>query len=320
MTDLSATAGFRYDVAFSFRGDDEALAQQLNELLQDGLRTFIYTRRQERVVGTDGETTLNSVFGSEARMVVVLYRAGWGETPFTRVEQTAIRNRAYDEGYDFALFVPLDGTAIPQWLPRNRIWPNLGRWGLEGLAPVIEARFQELGGVPGVESAAGRASRLDSDLKRKNARLGFLRSNEGMRAAYAQLDLLITRLYELVEEVGTRSPHLELRCNSLHDTYAYSNDLRSSAIVEGNGATLKVKMDGASSIAGAGLRLELYPNKGLKPVYSEMDRMLRFEFDCRSVEELGWRDRQCGRFYSSSDLADHTLGLLLDEMRSAHFD
>ncbi|HEX2210875.1 MAG TPA: hypothetical protein VHG93_24540 [Longimicrobium sp.] len=318
MTDLSAPEGFRYDVAFSFRGEDEALAQQLNELLQDGLRTFIYTRRQERLVGTDGEVTLNSVFGSEARMVVVLYRSGWGETPFTRVEQTAIRNRAYDEGYDFALFVPLDGTAVPQWLPRNRIWPNLGRWGLEGLAAVVETRCQELGGAPRVESAAMRASRLHGDLKRKNERLDFLRSTEGMRAAYAQLDRLISRLDELVEEVNTRFPHLQLTCSDLHDTYVYSN-LRSSAIVTGTGATLKVKIDGASPIAGSGLRLELYPNKGLRLVYSEMDRMLRFEFDCRSVEEPGWRDRQSGRFYSSSELADHTLGLLLDEMRSTHF-
>lgn len=37
---------FKYDVAFSFLGQDEAIAVQLNDLLSDRLRTFIYSERQ----------------------------------------------------------------------------------------------------------------------------------------------------------------------------------------------------------------------------------------------------------------------------------
>jgi hypothetical protein len=108
---MTDSGQFKYDVAFSFLKEDEALATELNDLIQDRLLTFLYSRRQEDVAGTDGEKIFNSVSGAEARIVVVLYRDGWGQTPWTRIEETAIRNRAYDEGYDFLVVVPLGKDA-----------------------------------------------------------------------------------------------------------------------------------------------------------------------------------------------------------------
>jgi hypothetical protein len=87
---------YDYDVAFSFLAGDESVATQLNDLLQDRLKTFLYSKRQGEIAGTDGEKSFNLVFGEKSRLVVVLYRAGWGETPWTRIEETAIRNRGYD--------------------------------------------------------------------------------------------------------------------------------------------------------------------------------------------------------------------------------
>ena len=99
---------YKYDVAFSFLARDEGLATELNDLLQDRVRTFLYSRKQGEIAGKDGEQSFNAVFGKEARLVVVLYRRGWGETPWTRIEETAIRNRAFEYGYDFVKFIPLD--------------------------------------------------------------------------------------------------------------------------------------------------------------------------------------------------------------------
>lgn len=88
----------KYDVAFSFLAQDEHLAAELNDMLQDRLRTFLYSRQQGEIAGTDGEKSFNAVFGEEALLVVVLYREGWGNTAWTRMEETAIRNRAYQGG------------------------------------------------------------------------------------------------------------------------------------------------------------------------------------------------------------------------------
>jgi hypothetical protein len=86
---------FKYDIAFSFVKDDEGLATQLDDRVRDRYRTFLYSRSQEQLGGTDGEKTFNAVFGKEARIVTVLLRPEWGGTPWTRIEETAIRNRAH---------------------------------------------------------------------------------------------------------------------------------------------------------------------------------------------------------------------------------
>ena len=91
---------FKYDIAFSFVREDEGLATQLNDLVQDRYRTFLYSKAQEQLAGTDGERTFNAVFGEQARTVAVLLRPEWGQTPWTRIEETAIRNRAFSQGYD----------------------------------------------------------------------------------------------------------------------------------------------------------------------------------------------------------------------------
>ena len=130
---------FTYDVAFSFHSLDEALATQLNDRLQDRYKTFIWYERQDILAGSDGEATFNSVYGEKARFVVAFYRKEWGETPYTRIEQTAIRNRAFHDGYDFTLFIPTDPPpSYPKWLPITRLYLSLDKFGLDGAAAVIE--------------------------------------------------------------------------------------------------------------------------------------------------------------------------------------
>ena len=92
------TPDYKYDVAFSFLAQDEALATELNDLLQDRLRMFLYSRKQGEIAGTDGEKSFNSVFGQEARMVVVPYHSNWGQTSWTRIEETALRKSCIRRG------------------------------------------------------------------------------------------------------------------------------------------------------------------------------------------------------------------------------
>ena len=162
---------FKYDVAFSFLKDDEGLAVELDDLIRDRVATFLYSRRQGELAGTDGELSFNEVFAANARIVVVLHRVSWGQTPWTRIEETAIRNRAFEHGYDFVIFVPLDEGPLPKWLPKTQIWVGLERWGARGAAAVIEARVQDAGGMPRTESIHDKAARLkraaDYDTDRK---------------------------------------------------------------------------------------------------------------------------------------------------------
>jgi hypothetical protein len=74
----------KYEVAFSFLAQDLALATRCSEALSP-LTTFVFSRHQETLAGTDGQESFRSAFRFDSRLNVVLLRAGWGETPWTRV-------------------------------------------------------------------------------------------------------------------------------------------------------------------------------------------------------------------------------------------
>jgi hypothetical protein len=199
---------FEYDIAFSFVKEDEGLATQINDLVQDRYRTFLYSKAQDQLVGTDGEKTFNAVFGEQARTVAVLLRPEWGRTSWTRIEETAIKNRAYNQGYDFATFiVTAPKTPIPPWLPKTSIWYDLERFGLNGAATLLEARVREHGGAAVQETLADRAARLRRAQDRNDAREAFQRSYEGVNAAREAHQRLVSDLKanaELLRGIGGR--------------------------------------------------------------------------------------------------------------------
>jgi hypothetical protein len=127
------------------------------------------------------------VFSEKARVVVVFVRPEWGKTPFTRIEETALRNRAFDNGYDFTLFVPTTTPAfVPKYVPRTRLYFDSERFGEAGLAATVAHLIQEFGGHTRPESVEERASRLKRELEFQNARRTFFRSEEDGRRVHAE--------------------------------------------------------------------------------------------------------------------------------------
>ncbi|MGD8782021.1 MAG: hypothetical protein PVH88_24045 [Ignavibacteria bacterium] len=193
---------YKYDIAFSFLKEDENLAIQINDLLQDRSKTFLYSKRQEDIAGTDGEKTFNEVFGKLSRCVVVLYRKKWGTTPWTRIEETAIRNRAFEDGYDFSLFLPLDRTpSVPKYLPKTQIWIGLDRWDIKGAASVIEARVQTLGGTPKEETPTDIAAKIKRDKLYESERASLIGSVKGLEVARLELKNLFDELEDFKKSI-----------------------------------------------------------------------------------------------------------------------
>lgn len=276
---------YKYDVAFSFLAQDEAIAVQLNDMLQDRLTTFLYSKRQETVAGTDGELRFGEVFGRDARLVIVLYRAGWGESPWTRIEETAIRNRAFDEGYDFVKFILLeDKPQVPRWLPRPQIWIGLSRWGLAGAASVIEARVQELGGTPREETVTDRAMRLARSLEYEKRRKRFLNSDEGVRAAHSAFDQLLASFENLIRDIQASAPGISL-------TLKHS---RHHIVILGPGPALSIEWNArySNSLDGACLEWREHPPfLGIMHVFDEPTRTVseRFQLDLSPDDSFCWK-------------------------------
>jgi hypothetical protein len=302
-------------LAFSFVQQDETIAQELNDLLQDRYSTFLYSRRQGEIAGKDGELRFNDIFGKESRAVIVLHRAGWGETPWTRIEETAIRNRAFDEGYDFALFIPTEAPAsVPRWLPKTRIWYNLSRWGLEGAAPVIEAHIQSLGGEARVESVADRSARLERALASEQKRQQFLRSVDGVNAAGGEFDDLIVRLRGWAQEIAANLGVVAKvygRALLLIRPFQHERPL---------GLTAYWLCQYANVLEDARIVVSLWdghPDWPGSTVWDTANLLMEHKFHCDvgADMKLFWREQQGGRKFTTEDLADFIATYYMNEIQ-----
>ena len=306
--------GYKYDVAFSFLARDENLATELHDKLKDRFATFLYSKKQEELAGKDGEQEFNAVFGSEARVVVVLFRKEWGETPWTRIEQTAIKNRAHDRGYDFTLFILLEsGVSLPGWMPKNRLWFAFDRYGISGALSVIEARIQEEGGQTRPETFEERATRLSREIETEKARKSFLSSEIGVNSAHAEIQMLHEQLIEKVE-VANDSAGLKMLIRCEH---------RDANVTCGDfGLSVEWRPVYGNSLERASLEVGLWngppPRIGGIFPFDEPRRLdcREFLFD-RWHDDCGWREKHNdSTFLTTGQLAELCLNYLLDKVHS----
>lgn len=318
--DNNDLADFKYDVAFSFLQQDESLAVQINDLLKERLSTFIYLDRQQEIAGTDGEKTFNEVFGNQSRIVVVFYRKEWGSTSWTRIEETAIRNRAYEEGYDFVLFIPMEPSQIvPKWLPKTQVWIGLERWGLEGAASVIEARVQKVGGYIRKETSVERAKRKQRDLERKNARKEFLNSEQGVKAAGKEVDGLFHELKKRCDEIANETGWTFEICQLENEKtlLIYCSGI---TLIHGWGVTW------SNTLEDSQLCIRTWKGKkGFPKTFSfeepvKLDELF-FSFDTQDVAQFGWTNRDSPkRLISSKQLAENIMKLFVDTIHQIQAD
>ena len=302
-----ANREFNYDVAFSFVQADEETAQSLADALADRFRVFIYSREQRRLAGTDGMESFSNVFAAEVRVVVILYREGWGETPWTRVEQTAIRNRAFEEGFDFALFVNMtESMSLPAWVPKTQIYYGLRRFGHVGAASVIESRVEARGGEPAVESALDLAERLRRAEEQATDRATFLNSPKGVEAASVEIKALFEELVRLCQLLGQQSPTQSIRVVKSEARYLV-------LFSAGYSLTLTWILEWANELDGSGLHIRVFRGAAGDYGSSKLRSVSEDAFDLDVLSGAhGWRGREGERrFLSSVELADLALRSLL---------
>lgn len=303
---------YKYDVAFSFLTQDDGLAGQLNDRLQDRAKTFIYFERQNEVALTDGEETFGRVFREEARLVVVLYRQGWGDSTWTRVEQAAIRARGFDLAYDFAKFIALEESAkLPPWVPKTHIYIGLKRFGLDGAAAVIEQRIRELGGQVHQETVEEHAQRVEREIDFERRRAAF-RREPGAQAAGQQF--------------GVLKKTLEARAASVKASTAIRLDVlqRNDGFwIVRLGRALRVdwRLAYFNNLDDAKLQVLLYshlppgPGQWMFEKPSQV-KSLRFVFDLLPGDIPGWISTDTGkRTFSTEDLAEHLVRYYLEHGR-----
>jgi hypothetical protein len=306
-------AAIKYDVAFSFTAADESIAQEISDGLAGQCRTFVYSEHQKELAGTDGQERFSRIFAQQSHLVVILYRSTWGTTKWTRIEQDAIKARYWDHGWDFTTFIAMeDKIDPPPWLPKQRLYYGLKRFGVRGAVPVIIARLQEQGITVGEESLEQRLARLQRQRDFGNKRIRFISSEIGVQAAKHAVRRLWDDLRQRVEGMDKR---LEFSINPrvhLNET-----------IVIGPpnlGMWVRWMPEYANTLEGSVLKVSIW--RGYPPANGTFHHQDPTQLDSREYRfDLVAPDRECwttsGRETSEinpQDLADQLLKWLADEV------
>lgn len=133
-----------FAVAFSHLSSDEQIAQEIRRFLPSDCPAFIYTEEQERLIGAPDSVEELAIVFRRAKVVVVLFRNGWGESRWTRLESGIIKDRLLEEGPSFLVLVRLDDSPLLAWLPHNDFWVDYATEGPERAASYIASRQTQL--------------------------------------------------------------------------------------------------------------------------------------------------------------------------------
>jgi hypothetical protein len=295
---MTTQTEYIYEVGFSFLKQDEAIAYDLNDHIQDRLSTFIYSKKQEELGGTDGEKKFNKVFYEECRVVVVLYRDGWGETPWTRIEETAIKNRAFDKGWDFLLFVNLDtNSTLPTWIPRTYIWLDYQRFKTEGAIAVIEQKVKETGGFTRQETIADTAERLKRLRTAEKEREAFLRSQDAVREANTELQKIVEKLKEIKPIIEDPTTFLHLGTSERPRPPMYEFGYNGYYLCFNNSSGFDYNIESGV------LKVTLYEKSGHEHFdYKEqIHKQAHYRFDRDLIGNNGWSDHKTGKNFLTTE-------------------
>lgn len=293
---------FKYDVAFSLLDRHLDTAQDMASLLEGRLDEFLYSEKQLDLAAKDGVDEFTSVFRRDARVVVAIVGNDWGSTKWTRIEETAIKNRGFDEGYDFLVVIPIDGPgSVPDWVPSTHIWTDLDRLGAAGAAAVIERKIADRGKAARPETAVDVEARLAKQQAEELERQRFLRSEDGVKAADAEFNIILELLAQrrdtmkLHVDVGSQGTTVTRETRSLTVTWSrrYGNTLDESrlrvTLWDGIRST-HVDHDFRARAASSDLTLHLDRHQG----------------------QILWREAGRGRrVFSSEELVEHALKTLV---------
>jgi hypothetical protein len=310
---VNNTENFKYEVSFSFLKQDEPIAYDINDRILDRLTTFIYSRKQEELGATDGEKQFNKVFFEESRIVVLLYREGWGQTPWTRIEETAIKNRAFEKGWDFLVLINLDpNSKLPKWIPQTYIWLDYQRFKSEGAIAVIDQRVKQNGGTSREESIEDKANRLKRQRTAENERENYLRSSEAIQNAYSEMTLLIQKLKSIKPLIEDPSSNLHLSISErtgYPQMFEFGHQNYFLCFNNSTGFEYGIK--------NGILRISLYEKNDYQGLdYKELvHKKVELKFDRNLMGHLGWSDsNQTNRFYTSDELVDKWVKDFIDNI------
>lgn len=312
---------YEYDVALSFLNRDVELAHQLYEGLKERLRVFFFPERQHELVSRDGEDRLTRIFLAEARLDVVLYRTEWSTTPWTRIEERAIRTRGFQkQDYDeFLIVLVVDGNTVPPpWLPPHIIYGDPLRYGVASAITTVETVLMRLGTSVKPETPEERARRIDRALQWASEKRRFRQSKGIVPTVHAHAK----RIFDLVQSQAqsildsTTSIHLQVTRIPGH-----LGGVEVTAPTPRGPLVMSVSwwFSYLDSLEDSGLAAHLTEGYPARPgrVLSRHPKEISqrtFEFELAAPEIEGWLDQDRAEFFPDDSVAEELITWYLQEL------
>lgn len=304
----------RFDVAISFLYQDLNLAKSLYDELSKGLEVFFFPRNQEDLAGTDGLESMREPFRNESRLNVILYRPRWGKTPWTAVEETAIKESCLDTGYKSLFFFAIEPTHdLPKWLPDTHVRFNYADFSLEQAVGAIKARAQERGGHFKPLTPTRKAELLQAEEQFRQDR-AYLLSSE--KAIFQEVEALFAVVVKECDEVNAEG-HFAIE-NRVHVRY---RDVDQSCTIGQDHVSMTViwHQPYAGSLQHALLVIREFDQQLILPPNHihfrrpEILKEMRYLPEISRARQYGWRlERGSEAFIAGKDLANQVVMQLLD--------
>jgi hypothetical protein len=308
----------RYDVAISFLSKDEKTAAAIYLKLSEGLEVFFFPRNQEALAGTDGLESMRTPFFDDSRVMVVLYREPWGKTPWTGIEETAIKEACLAYGWSRLFFIVLDReSVIPVWLPQTHVRFNYADYGLEQAVGAIKARVQENGGqnLPLTPMKRAEIFKQEEQFRRDKLRMS---SEEGLERIVKGVAELFRLIEKHCAEINAQRL-LQIRCG--HD-FGELNQFQQCVLTDGRvGLTVVWYQQYSNSLAASSLTVRefsgglILPAEASSRMYFDQPRQLRetkYKPDLSLAREYGWSQGDAPGFLTSSALAEQCVIRFMD--------
>lgn len=316
LTGVIVEDNYEYDVSISFLAKDEPLASQIREALAP-LSVFVYSKRQEAVAGSEGVESFRQIFRTGSRIALVLFRAGWGSTPWTRVEETAIRDYCLAEGWDRLLFVRLEREgSVPKWVPDSYIYLDLTTFGVSDLVGAIKFKLAKLGVQLRPLSSAEKAQKIAEEEKFNNETLAILRTSP-------------QPFYDVAESLFALTEESLKRVREKTDWEISSGSNKRGlfvASVAGVSLTISPQELYANTAADAYLLFQTFQGKILTPqevgkfyVWDEPKRLLSTKLELVRVPGVDWCWKCDGKLLSPVQTAEFIVNELIsarDQVKS----
>jgi hypothetical protein len=306
-----------YDVAISFLYQDLALAQALYDELSKGLEVFFSPRNQEELAGSDGLESMRAPFRSQSRLNLVLYRPKWGNTPWTGVEEVAVKESCLETSFKNIFFFVIEPTSeIPAWLPDTHVRFNFADFTLEQAVGAVKARVQERGGHFKPMTPIRKAELLQVEQEYQDDRRQ-ISSQEGMQKIYENVKLLFAEIVTQLEDVNANG-HLniehgiKLRYGDMDQSCLLGTERLGMAIIwfqrYSNG------LDGDAALIVRELNENaIIPPGHWRPQQPDVLKEEKYDPDISRTREYVWRPRKGkGELVTSRDLATKLVLQFLD--------